>query len=117
MNPPPLSVEDLHPELRSRVLAAGGNAEHRAIERLEREGAPEQYAVLSLSGEQLALMELSLRPDGSVQEHTETFLVGDTRLLPDTDTPTIEVESAGTVRRLALPPSLGEALSRWLRPE
>lgn len=109
------SLKDLHPELRSRVLAASGNAEHRAIERLQQDDAPDEYVVLAMSGETVVLMRLSQRDDGSVAEDTETFLVADTTVLPDTGTTTIEVTTAGGTRRFSIPPTLGEALVSWLR--
>ena len=115
MTTPGLSLEDLHPELRSRVLAASGNAEHRAIERLQQDSAPDEYVVLAMSGETIALMRLSLRDDGSVAEDTETFLVADTTVLPDTGTTTIEVTTEGRTRTFSIPSALGEVLISWLR--
>lgn len=115
MDPAEPTVDDLHPELRSRVLAASGDAEHRAIERLEHHGGPDEYVALTLSGEQVALMRLSLRDDGSVEERTETFLVADTTVLEGSDTTTIEVTTERGTRRFGIPPRLGELLASWLR--
>ena len=109
------AVEDLHPELRSRVLAATGNADHRAIERLQQDDRPDEFVVLAVSGEQVVLMRLALRPDASVAEDTETFLVACTTVLPGTGTTTIEVSTAERTRRFTVPPPLGEVLIAWLR--
>lgn len=97
------------------MLAASGNAEHRAIERLQQDGAPDEYVVLAMSGESVVLMRLSLRHDGSVAEDTASFLVADTTVLEETGTTTIEVTTAGGTRTFAVPPALGDMLVSWLR--
>jgi uncharacterized protein (DUF2267 family) len=70
-------VKELPPELRSRVMAATGNAEIRVIERRGRAGNEAEepgYEVYALAGDRFVHMVLRRRPDGSVEETTETML-------------------------------------------
>jgi len=72
-----VSPDELPAELRSRVMAATGNADVRVITRLppaEADGAPDHYEVYGLAGDRFVHMRLGLRTDGSVHETTETFL-------------------------------------------
>jgi uncharacterized protein (DUF2267 family) len=69
--------DDLPAELRSRVMAATGNAEIRIIKRrpqAEGQTPHHLYDVYGLAGDRFVHMTLGLRPDGSVDETTETLL-------------------------------------------
>jgi hypothetical protein len=59
-------LEELHPELRSRVRAAAG---HAAAVEVAPEGAG--YRISALSGDTVVEMYLEMRPDGSVKERTQ----------------------------------------------
>ena len=68
-----VTAEELPAELRSRVMAASGNAELRIIERTGPDGR-DGYTVYALAGGRFVHMVLQLRPDGSVDEVTQTLL-------------------------------------------
>ena len=109
------TLEDLHPELRSRVLAASGNADRREIFRVEPDDGPEEYVVAALSGNQVALMRLSLRDNGSVAEETDTFSPGDVVVVgSDGNETTVEVTTSGRVGALRVPAPVGDVLRSWL---
>lgn len=74
----PVGIETLPEEIRSRVLASSGNATYRRIEASQgsQEGRP-IYAIEAVSGDRVTLSRLSLRSDGSVEEKTDSFGVGD----------------------------------------
>lgn len=59
-------LEELHPELRSRVRAASGHA-------TEVEVIPDGagYRITTLAGDTVVKMYLEMRPDGSVEERTQ----------------------------------------------
>jgi hypothetical protein len=59
-------LEDLHPELRSRVRAAAG---HAAEVEVIPDGAG--YRISAVSGDTAVEMYLEMRPDGSVEERTQ----------------------------------------------
>ena len=74
---PALTADDLPSELRSRVMAATGNAELRVVERRHRTGEdPDEpgYEVYALAGDRFIHMALGFRSDGSVDEVTDTLL-------------------------------------------
>lgn len=73
-----VSPEDLPAELQSRVMAAMANPEIRVIQRHRRAEEParqDEYEVYGLAGDRFVHMRLRLRPDGSVDEITETLLL------------------------------------------
>jgi hypothetical protein len=114
-----VALETLHPELSSRILAATAHAEHRVIHR--REGAAEagieEYEVHALAGDRLVQMVLSLRPDGSVAEATETFLEDEIAdLVIEADHATIEVEGPSGRQAIAVPVELAQALKEKTSP-
>jgi uncharacterized protein (DUF2267 family) len=89
-----VAADELPAELRSRVMAATGNAEIRVIERRRRSGQDaggDDYQVYALAGDRFVHMRLGLRPDGSVDETTET-------LLPD-EIHGVEIEARGAIIR------------------
>ena len=69
---PETSIGDLPDELRARVLAATAHASRRSIQK-----AADHYEVRALCGDRIVEMTLALRSDGSVAEHTETFLAAE----------------------------------------
>jgi hypothetical protein len=115
-----VALETLHPELSSRILAATAHAQPRVIHR--REGAAEagidEYEVHALAGDRLVQMVLSLRPDGSVAEATETFLLEDeiVDLVIEADHATIEVEGPSGRQAIAVPLELAQALKSKTAP-
>lgn len=73
-----VDIDTLPDEIRSRVLASTGNATHRLVQRTDGpEDAPAAYAIEAVSGDRVTLTRLSLRPDGSVDENTDSFTVHD----------------------------------------
>lgn len=64
-----LGLEDLDERLRSRVLAATAHAIARTIRHTEG-----RYVIDARSGDRFVHMSLSLRPDGTIAETTDTFL-------------------------------------------
>jgi hypothetical protein len=72
-----VSLEALPAELRSRVIAATAHAQHRLIIRRSPGGQDPQaegYQIYALAGDRFVHMVLALRPDGSVEETTQTLL-------------------------------------------
>src|SRR5439155_19869727 len=72
-----VALDDLPGELRSRIMAATGNAQLRVIaKRRGSDGSAgaDAYEVYALAGDRFVHMALALRPDGSVEETTETLL-------------------------------------------
>jgi trehalose 6-phosphate synthase len=65
-------ISELPAELRDRVLAATAHASRRSIRREE-----DHYEIRAVCGDRTVEMSLALRSDGSVAEHTETFLTAD----------------------------------------
>jgi hypothetical protein len=108
-----VALETLHPELSSRILAATAHAEPRIIHRREPAAEPgaEEYEVHALSGDRVVQMVLSLRPDGSVAETTETFLEDEiVDLVVEADHATVEVEGPSGRQAIAVPVELAQAL-------
>jgi hypothetical protein len=115
-----VALETLHPELSSRILAATAHAEPRVIHRRESvaEAGIEEYEVHALAGDRVVQMVLSLRPDGSVAETTETFLQGEIAdLVIETDHATIEVDGPSGRQAIAVPVELARALKTKASPE
>lgn len=65
-----LRLDQVDERLRDRVLAASGRADVMALY-----AAGEGLVVDALTGDRVVHMQLELRPDDSVAEATETFLV------------------------------------------
>ena len=105
--PGPSSVllEDLPHELRSRIEAATAHSQRRLLERRPSQQAPEEeYRVYALTSDRVVHMVLSLRPDGSVDEATETFLRGQiTRVEIQGDEASLEVMTPDGRRSIAVP--------------
>ena len=102
----------MHEELRARVLAATAHADYRRIGCRPTADAPDEYEVHALAGDRLIHMVLSLRHDGSVAEHTETFLPDQVFEVTTLPTGRLAVEvSSGTGRRwLSIPDDLADRL-------
>jgi hypothetical protein len=108
-----VALETLHPELSSRILAATAHARPLVIRRRENaaEGGTDEYEVHALAGDRVVQMVLSLRPDGSVAETTETFLEDEIAdLVIEADHATIEVEGPSGRQAIAIPVELAQAL-------
>lgn len=68
-------VEEVPDELRSRIAAAAAQPRFRRIRRAPPRGAGDDavYVVHAVAGDRVTIMELALRPDGSVAESTDSF--------------------------------------------
>ena len=101
-------MEALPQELRSRVQAATAHATHRHMRRLPGQDGP-AYAVEAVSGDRVTLMRLSLRPDKSVDESTDTFT---TRDIADIDVNASELTVQGPegVRTVTIAPATAHAV-------
>jgi hypothetical protein len=101
-------LEELHPELRSRVLAATAHAEHRLITGPSAEG---EYEVHALIGDRFVHMLLSMHPSGSVNETTETLLRRQIlHVAVAGDKGRLEVEDADGRLTIMVPSELARAL-------
>ena len=107
-----VALETLHPELSSRILAATAHARPRVIHRRETaEPGADEYEVHALAGDRLVQMVLSLRPDGSVDETTQSFLEDEIAdLVVEADRATIEVDGPSGRQSLDIPVELAQAL-------
>lgn len=108
-----VSLEDLPAELRSRVMAATAHAEHRLVLRSPGGEDPpgEGYRIYALTGDRFVHMVLALRPDGSVEETTQTVLRNQIlRMVLEDDHATIEVEDAAGRRSITIPIDTATAL-------
>jgi hypothetical protein len=112
--PDVVSLEDLPEELRARVMAATAHAQHRSIAVRDPggdSGAQEEYEVHALDGDRFVHMVLALRPDGSVEEATETLLRDQIlRVGIEGDRATIEVDDATGRRSIAVPVAIATAV-------
>lgn len=95
-----------------RVTAATAHTQHRFVERRRpTEQAGEEYHVCALTDDRVVHVIVSLRPDGSVAEATETFLRDQIlRVVPGGDRAAIEVEDAAVRPWIALPLELAMTL-------
>ncbi len=107
-------LEDLPAELGSRVKAATAHAQYRHIDRRGRPSQEEEeYEVFALAGDRFVHMVLSLRPEGSVDESTETFLPDQIqRVSVQGERAIIEVIDAAGPRPIAVPLGMATALAR-----
>jgi hypothetical protein len=107
-------LDALHPELRSRVMAATAHARPRVIRRLEVlvENVPsDEYEVYALAGDRFVYMVLSLRGDGSVAETTRTFLPNEIiDVTIEKDEATLEVEGPSGRQTIPVPDEAARAL-------
>jgi hypothetical protein len=107
-------LDALHPELRSRVMAATAHARPRVIRRREVlvENVPsDEYEVYALAGDRFVYMVLSLRGDGSVAETTRTFLPNEIiDVTIEKDEATLEVEGPSGRQSIPVPDDLRSAL-------
>jgi hypothetical protein len=107
-------LEALPAELRSRVMAATAHAQHRLITRRSSGGQDppaEGYQIYALAGDRFVHMMLALRPDGSVEETTQTLLRNQiVRMVIEDDQAAIEVEDAAGRRSIAIPVDTATAL-------
>ena len=109
----PVELETLHPELRSRVMAATAHADVRVVRLRHTEGddSGDEYTVHALAGDRLVCMRLALRADGSVAETTETFLTSElVAVHVEGDEATIDVELVSGRKSLAVPAGVARAL-------
>jgi hypothetical protein len=98
----------LHPELRSRVLAATAHAQLRLV---SGPAGADEYEVHALTDDRVVHMLLSIDPSGSVNEATETFVRGEIVAAAVTaDGGRIEVQDAGGRRTIPVPVELAQAL-------
>lgn len=76
-----VELEDVPDEVRSRILAATAHAAHRRVAHVpageDGPGDPGRFLVEAVAGDRVSVMELALRPDGSVAETTRSLTVGD----------------------------------------
>ena len=101
-------MEALPEDLRSRVQAATAHATHRHIRRLPGQDGP-AYAVEAVSGDRVTLMRLSLRPDESVDESTDTFTTGGIADV-DVDASELTVQGSEGARTVAIAPDTAQAV-------
>lgn len=95
-------------ELRSRIDAATAHARVRTIRRR----GPQAFEVHALAGDRIVHMLLGLRPTGSVEETTETFLqdqVVGVHVSEDGQT-IVDVRTEAGQRSLTVPTEVAEAL-------
>lgn len=103
-------IEALPEELRSRILAATAQASHRRIRRLEAHGeVGTAYAVEAVAGDRVTLMRLSLRPDGSVEESTDSFTTRDI-VHVDAEASELTVQGPEGTRSVPIAPDTAEAV-------
>jgi hypothetical protein len=114
MAPEAVPLEDLPSELRSRVRAATAHAQYRHIDRRQRPGEEaEEYEVFAVAGDRFVHMVLALRPEGSVDEATDTFLRDEiVSVGTEGERAVIEVLDAGVERSITAPPEVAAALAR-----
>lgn len=106
-----VSLDELPGELASRVMAATAHAADRQIERRTPAHGDDQFEVSAVAGDRVIHMVLSLRPDGSVAEATETFLRQDIlRVAIASDHVSVEVDDTAGRRTIPLPMGLATAL-------
>jgi hypothetical protein len=109
-----VDLETLHPELRSRVMAATAHADIRVVRQChaaEGGDSGDAYTVHAVAGDRLVCMRLGLRADGSVAETTETFLTNEVIAVHvEDDEATIDVEPISGRRSLAVPAEVARAL-------
>jgi hypothetical protein len=99
---------DLMPEsLQARARAAAAAPRYRTVDRSERADREPEYIVWTLAGDRITLMVLSERADGSVDERTESFVLGDvTGVERDGDDIVLLVSGAEASRRVVVPRGL-----------
>jgi hypothetical protein len=99
-------LEELHPELRSRVEAAAGHA-------AEVEVVPEGpgYRISAVSGDMAVDMYLEMRPDGSVEERTQLRRQSPKVAMDKTATSRANVMNIETLSDQELLDRLGAALA------
>ena len=103
-------IEALPDEIRSRVMAATANANHRRVHELhEPDGSRTIYAIEAVSGDRLTLMRLSLRPDGSVEEDTDSVTARDIVEL-DADAAELTLRGPGGTHVVHVAPDTVEAV-------
>jgi hypothetical protein len=111
----PVELETLHPELRSRVMAATAHADIRVIRQrhtAEGDDSGDECTVHAVAGDRLVCMRLGLRADGSVAETTETFLTSEVVAVHvEGDEATIDVEPISGRQSLAVPAEVARALT------
>lgn len=90
---PETPIGDLPEELRARVLAATAHASRRSIRQEQ-----DRYEVQALCGDRIVEMTLALRADGSVDEHTETFLAGEVEERSERADPVVLVSNRGPLQ-------------------
>ena len=101
-----VSLAQLPAELRARVEAATAHAVCRVIRRRE----SERFEVYALAGDRFVHMNLALRPSGSVDEVTQTYLRDQIVVADDGPGATIEVHDADGRRFLSIPSEVRAAI-------
>lgn len=108
-------MEGLPEELQSRILAATAHASHRGIRcRDPHSDSGPSYTVEAVSGDRVTLMRLWLRPDGSVDERTDSFTARDI-VQVDRAASELTVQGPGGTRSVTVAPDTAEAI-RGLKP-
>jgi len=103
-------IEELPEQLQSRILAATAHAAHRRIRRLDADsGTDAAYAVEAVAGDRVTLMRLSLRPDESVDEATDSFTARDI-VDVDRDASALTVRGPEGTRSVQVAPETAEAV-------
>lgn len=82
-----INLDSLDERLRARMLAAAGRP---GVRRIRRHG--DEYVADTRSGDQVVQLRLGLRPDGSVSEQNDCFLITDVRRSEPTGKGTVLVE-------------------------
>lgn len=102
------SLDQLPAELRSRVEAATAHASYRMI----RQTDTQAFEVYALAGDRVVHMVLGLRPSGSVDEMTETFVRHQVLgVVLSGDQATVHMRDEAGQRSVTVPLALGEVLA------
>src|SRR5688572_33181802 len=98
-----LEPEELPEEFAARIRAATAHAAVRVIHPRPMADLPDRYEVHALSGDRLVWMILAFRPDLSVYEVTETYLLSElTAVEIGSDDALLQVDARGAERTLVV---------------
>ena len=103
--------DEMPEEFAARIRAATAHADVRVVRPQPLQEFPERYVVHALAGDRVVWMILAFRPDLSVHEVTETFLVSQLSgvELRDDDA-LLRAEVAGAERMVECPVEVGWAV-------
>lgn len=113
----PVQIRLLPEHLQSRVRAATGEPEYRIIHEVPAEGGGvEQYLVEAITGDRVTVMRLSLRPDGSVSETTDSFPAREiVDVVSGPDERELVVRTNERQRKVPVQPDTAAAVARLLQ--